>query len=121
MIDQTEFLCKFAIDCNFYSMYYIREESQTGNVCEYAIRKNVDAIRYVRDKSTIVLRFTRLADSVPDDGCLCPICLEVLAGEDGNVTQTACNHLFHRDCICDLVVNGQFTCPLCRRSLFLST
>jgi SUMO ligase MMS21 Smc5/6 complex component len=57
-------------------------------------------------------------DSLPFTYKDCNICLNEIKIED-NVTNTPCNHLFHRDCLNKLInsnlcKNGKYSCPCCR-------
>ncbi|KAH8662775.1 hypothetical protein BGZ61DRAFT_145328 [Ilyonectria robusta] len=47
---------------------------------------------------------------------VCAVCLELLLYED-DVRCLPCRHIFHASCINRWFLQGQFTCPCCKRRL----
>lgn len=59
-----------------------------------------------------------------DPGCFeqveCVVCLSII-GEDEDMRELRCGHLFHRACLDQWLWLKNVTCPLCRDSLVLPT
>lgn len=72
-------------------------------------------------------RITRSLSLEPNNNDICPICMGSMdfynlnqrgQAEQENVTQLACSHKFHDDCIREWKENNN-TCPVCRKNMYI--
>ncbi|KAF7954137.1 hypothetical protein EAE96_005269 [Botrytis aclada] len=64
-------------------------------------------------------QLTRInVSSLPADQRTCAICQDNLGGgENGEPVRTACNHVFHRECVQRWLDADHTTCPICREEI----
>jgi len=64
------------------------------------------------------VRFEDLDGDEDYEDEICSICLVEFEREDGVSKLRRCGHVFHFNCIEQWLERSQFSCPLCRSSLF---
>ncbi len=79
--------------------------NKIANYC-FCGKNNLNLI--LSNKSTSALSAKILSDE-------CTICLETYKLNDLSLCQLACYHNFHKNCIYEWFLTGQYTCPVCRR------
>lgn len=98
-------------DCNFQAYYEKNDCDPPPEPVE------TPEERAEREHQEFLEEFTNNLQKLPDNTCVCSICLECSVA---NKVQTKCNHVFHYECIVQWskTCNSRFVkCPYCRANI----
>lgn len=103
-----------------YNYYYLILFGYQAHLAANTILFSYKIIFNRNENKILLVKILPTAINPPRDTC--SICLDNFYDEEkgeviNNVLKTKCNHYFHRDCL--LNIQGELTCPLCRKNLKL--